>query len=230
MPGTLYVVATPIGNLEDITLRALRILKEVDLVAAEDTRLTRRLLTHFEIHVPTVSFHQHSDRSKIDDLINRLNEGINIALVTDSGTPGISDPGGLLVEAAHSAKILVIPIPGPSALATAISAAGMRAQRFHFLGFAPRKAGERLRLLESYREDEETLVLYESPYRLVSTLETALKALGDRKVVVCRELTKKFEELVVSPLSEAIAHFKKKDPKGEIVIVIEGQFKTNSSI
>lgn len=222
MSGTLYVVATPIGNLEDITLRAVRILGEVDAIAAEDTRITRRLLDRYEIGTPLISFHRHSNEAKLSALVARLRHGEDLALVTDSGTPSVSDPGGELVSAVCAAGISVVPIPGPSAVAVALSVAGMRAQRFHFLGFPPRKPGDRRRFFAPFVEDEETLVLYESPFRVKATLTAALETLGDRQVVVCRELTKKFEEIVRSSISEAIERIGSKEQKGEFVLVIEG--------
>lgn len=219
-PGTLYVVATPIGNLEDITLRALRILKEVDVIAAEDTRHTRHLLQRYGIETPLVSFHQHSGAGRLQSLLRRLLEGESVALVTDAGTPGISDPGGMLVAEAHRAGVQVVPIPGASALTALLSVAGLPAHRFRFEGFVPRKEGARRHFFEALAEEEAPVVLYESPHRLLKTLQTAYEVLGDRLVVVGRELTKQYEEVFRGRLSEAIAHWQAKAPKGEFTLVI----------
>src|SRR5262245_62148807 len=188
MPGTLYVVATPIGNLEDITLRALRILKEVDLVACEDTRRTRALLSHFGIHVPVTSYFEHNKLTKGEVLLDALTEGRSVALVTDAGTPGISDPGFLLVRSARDAEISVVPIPGPSAVVAALSAAGVPADRFVFDGFLPVKPGRRVHRLEALRALETTVVCYESPHRITATLEAIGRVFGETEIVVAREL------------------------------------------
>src|SRR5712692_9022549 len=203
--GTLYVVATPIGNLEDITLRALRILKEVGLVACEDTRRTRTLLTHFGIHVPVTSYFEHNKATKGAAIVRKLSEGVSVALVTDAGTPGISDPGFLLVREARAAGVAVVPVPGPSAVVTALSAAGVPADRFVFDGFLPFKPGRRLNRLRALRELETTLVLYESPHRIVAALEAIREVWGDLPLVVARELTKQFEEIVTAMPSEHLA-------------------------
>lgn len=218
--GTLYVVATPIGNLEDITLRALRVLKEVALIAAEDTRHTRKLLERYGIETPLTSFHQHTGEGKRRALIERLLQGDSIALVTDAGTPGISDPGGVLVAEAHAAGVPVVPVPGPSALTALLSVSGLPAHRFRFEGFVPRKEGARRQFFESLRDADMTVVFYESPHRLLKTLQTACEVLGDRTVVVGRELTKQYEEIFRGTLSEALAHWQRKPPKGEFVIAI----------
>ncbi len=218
--GILYVVATPIGNLEDITLRALRILKEVDVIAAEDTRHTRHLLQRYGIETPLVSFHQHSSAGRLQAIIQRLLAGESVALVTDAGTPGISDPGGVLVAEAHRAGIRVVPIPGASALTALLSVSGLPAHRFRFEGFVPRKEGARKRFFESLADEEVPIVLYESPHRLLKTLQSAYEVLGDRLVVIGRELTKQFEEVFRGRLSEAIEHWQAKPPKGEFVIAI----------
>src|SRR5881296_547011 len=196
--GTLYVVATPIGNLEDITLRALRVLKEVGLVACEDTRRTRTLLSHFGIHVPATSYFEHNKLTKGPAIIKTLQEGKSVALVTDAGTPGISDPGFLLVREARAAGIPVVPVPGPSAVIAALSAAGIPADRFVFDGFLPFKPGRRLNRLRALRELETTIVLYESPHRIVATLEAVREVWGDVPLVLARELTKQFEEIVTA--------------------------------
>ncbi len=220
MAGVLYVVATPIGNLQDITLRALETLKTVDLIAAEDTRHTKKLLQHYGIETPLISFHQHSGAGRIEQIIRRLQAGESVALVTDAGTPGISDPGGALVEAAHNAGIRVVPIPGASAVTAILSVAGLPAHRFRFEGFPPRKEGARHRFFENLQDEDAPVVFYESPHRLLKTLQTAYDALGDCTVVVGRELTKQFEEIFRGKLSEAITHWQTKPPKGEFVVVM----------
>jgi 16S rRNA (cytidine1402-2'-O)-methyltransferase len=220
MAGALYVVATPIGNLQDITLRALETLKTVDLIAAEDTRHTKKLLQHYGIETPLISFHQHSGAGRIEQIIRRLQGGESVALVTDAGTPGISDPGGALVEAAHKAGIRVVPVPGASAVTAILSVAGLPAHRFRFEGFPPRKEGARRKFFESFQGEDAPVVFYESPHRLLKTLQTAYEVLGDCGIVVGRELTKQFEEVFRGRLSEAIAHWQAKPPKGEFVIVL----------
>jgi 16S rRNA (cytidine1402-2'-O)-methyltransferase len=194
-PGVLYVVSTPIGNLEDITLRALRVLKEVDLVAAEDTRRTRQLLTHYGIRQPLISYHEFNRRLREETLLKELREGRSIALVTDAGTPGISDPGEDLVKRAVQESIPLVPIPGPSALIAALSVSGLPTENFLFYGFLPSKAGARQKLIQSLKDRGETLVFYESPRRLRSFLEDSARILGDRLVVVAREITKVYEEV-----------------------------------
>src|SRR5262245_6816878 len=187
MPGILYVVATPIGNLEDITARALRVLREVDVVACEDTRRTRALLTHFDIHTPTVSYYEHNKLARGPQLLRQLADGRSIALVTDAGTPGISDPGVLLVREARAAGVRVVPLPGPSAVVAALSAAGVPANRFVFDGFLPVKPGRRINRLTALRELELTVVVYESPHRIVASMEAIAEVFGDRAVVMARE-------------------------------------------
>lgn len=222
--GILYIVATPIGNLEDITLRALRIFAEVDLIACEDTRHTKILLDRYKIQKPLVSYHQHSRLQKIDYLLSLLKEGKNIALVCDAGTPDIDDPGGMLVAQACRAGIKVVPIPGPSSVAVALSVCGFLAQRFLFLGFLPKKKGRQtfLKNIKSSAQniDAKVVVLFESPYRLLKTLSDLKAYLGDCEVTICRELTKKFEEIYRGKLSEAISHYTKQKPKGEFTICV----------
>lgn len=218
--GTLYVVGTPIGNLEDITLRALRVLKEVGLVACEDTRRTRGLLSHFDIHVPVTSYFEHNKVSKGAAILKTLGEGQSVALVTDAGTPGISDPGFLLVRAAREAGIPVVPIPGPSAVATALSAAGEPADRFVFDGFLPVKPGRRVHRLEHLRTLETTVVCYESPHRILASLEAIAQVFGDAEIVVARELTKQFEEIVRGPAGVLRERFAAGPVRGEFTIVI----------
>jgi 16S rRNA (cytidine1402-2'-O)-methyltransferase len=222
MPGTLYVVATPIGNLEDLSPRALRVLKEAALIAAEDTRTTRKLLSRFEIHTPLTSYHAHSGPPKTEALLARLADGEDVALVTDAGTPGISDPGGLLVRAAAEAGIAVVPVAGPSAVVTALSGSGLDPSRFLFEGFLPRRAGEQRRVLGVLRALPHTLVFYEAPGRVAGTLGALREGLGDRRAVLARELTKKFEEFIRGTLSELEGRFRAVPPRGECVILVEG--------
>ena len=221
-PGTLYVVATPIGNLEDITLRALRILKEVDLVAAEDTRHTRKLLTHFGIPTPTLSYYKEKEQERAALIIKKLIEGQNIALVSDAGTPGISDPGSILVQKAIAANIKVVPIPGPSSLTAALSVAGIQENSFVFLGFAPTRKKQRQDLLLSLSREQRHLVFFEAPHRLLPFLQDCCEILGDRMVFWCRELTKIHEELTRNSLCVVLEHCKDKKIKGESVFIISG--------
>lgn len=220
MPGTLYVVATPIGNLEDLTLRALRVLKEVDLIACEDTRRTRTLLARYTISTAVTSYFEHNKLRKGEVLLRLLREGRSIALVTDAGTPGISDPGFLLVKEAREAGIRVVPVPGPSAVVAALSAAGIPAERFVFEGFLPAKPGRRLKRLKALRELETTVVLYEAPHRLLKTLGAVREVFGEVPLVVARELTKQFEEVRVGTPSEQLEHFGGRAIKGEFTLVI----------
>lgn len=217
---SLYVVATPIGNLEDITLRALRVLKEVSLIAAEDTRKTRRLLSAHDIHTPLTSYHEHSGRGKGQHILRVLLDNNDVALVSDAGTPGINDPGYPLIKAAIEEGIDVIPIPGPSAPLAALAVSGMPTHRFTYLGFLPRKKGERHKVLASVGHEAGTLIMFESPHRLLKTLEDLLEVLGDRRITVCREMTKVFEEVYRGRVSEALEYFTK--PRGEFTLVVEG--------
>jgi len=220
MAGTLYVVATPIGNLEDVTLRALRVLKEVDVIACEDTRRTRALLAHFDIHTPTVSYFEHNKLARGPQLLRQLAEGRSIALVTDAGTPGISDPGFMLVRDARAAGIPVVPVPGPAAVAAILSAAGVPADRFVFEGFLPIKPGRRVNRLTALRELDTTIVLYESPHRILATLEAIATVFGEREIVVGRELTKQFEEIVRAPAAAHHARLTAAGVRGEFTVVI----------
>jgi len=220
--GTLYIVSTPIGNLEDITLRALRIIKEVDLIAAEDTRRTRQLLSHYNIRKPLLSYHEHNRRAREELLIAELREGRDVALVTDAGTPGISDPGEHLVARAVQESFPLVPIPGPSALVAALSISGLSTENFIFYGFLPSKTSGRQKLLFSLRERPETLIFYESPKRLYSLLEEALQILGERRVAVAREMTKMYEEVYRGTLSEVLGLLGEEEVKGEITLLIEG--------
>jgi 16S rRNA (cytidine1402-2'-O)-methyltransferase len=218
----LYLVATPIGNLEDITARALRVLREADLIAAEDTRVTRKLLAHFDIHTPLTAFHAHTSEAKGDALLEKLAGGAKVALVSDAGTPCISDPGAELVAAAIAAGVRVEPVPGPVAAVAALIASGLPTGRFAFEGFLPRTNDRRDRLREVVRE-KRTVILYEAPHRLVEALDELRKAAGEsRRVAVGRELTKKFEEFTRGTLAEVAAHYKANPPRGECVIVLEG--------
>lgn len=226
--GTLYVCATPIGNMGDITLRALEVLKSVDLIAAEDTRVTLKLLNHYGIKKPLVSYHQHSPQSRIDWLLQQLESGRNVALVCNAGTPGVSDPGVPLVRRALQERIPVAAVPGASAVIAALSVSGMDAQRFVFLGFLPRERKERRKLLETVRLLPFTLVVYEAPHRLKKSLKDMLEILGDRQAVLCRELTKLHEEVTLTTLSALTDRYEKETPLGEFTIVIEGAKQTLS--
>lgn len=217
---TLYVVATPIGNLEDVSLRALRTLREVKLIAAEDTRKTKRLLVTYDIKTPMTSYHEHNKRSKLDYILGRLEDG-DVALVSEAGMPGMSDPGYELIVAAHQRGIPVVPIPGPSAVVTALVISGLPTDRFVYIGFLPHKANARQRLLESVAHEYGTIVALESPHRLLATLNAILLILGDRKIAICRELTKIHEEVFRGTISQSIKHFTK--PRGEFTLVIEGK-------
>jgi len=221
-PGVLYIVSTPIGNLEDITLRALRVLKEADLIAAEDTRRTRQLLTHYGIHKPLISYHEHNRRMREKTLLNDLRAGKSVALVTDAGTPGISDPGEELVRGAVQEGIPLVSIPGPVALVAALSVSGLPTESFLFYGFLPSKAAARRKWLTSLEERPETLVFYESPRRLSSLLEDAAQILGERRVVVAREMTKVYEEVYRGTVSEVLEQIGKEEVKGEVTVILEG--------
>lgn len=223
MAGVLYLVATPIGNLEDMTFRAVRILNEVDVIAAEDTRNSIRLLNHFDIQTPMTSYHEYNKYDKGRQLINQMLEGKNIALITDAGTPGISDPGEELVVMCHEAGITVTAIPGACAAVTALTISGQRTRRFAFEAFLPADKKERELVLEDLKKESRTIVCYEAPHRLLRTMDELLAALGDRKLTVCRELTKKHETVFVTSLSEAIAYYTEQEPKGECVLVIAGR-------
>jgi 16S rRNA (cytidine1402-2'-O)-methyltransferase len=224
---TLYVVATPIGNLEDISLRALRILKEVKLIAAEDTRKTKRLLIHYQIETPMTSYYEHNKLVKIPQILKSLDEG-DVALVSEAGMPGISDPGYELIVAALEHGIPVIPIPGASAVTTALAVSGLATDRFTYLGFLSNKSVSRRHSLESVASERGTLVILEAPHRLLSSLKDILATLGDRRVAVCRELTKFHEEIFRGTISQMIEHFAA--PKGEFTLVIEGNTKEDKPL
>ena len=219
--ATLYVVATPIGNLEDITLRALRILREVALIAAEDTRRARLLLRHYGIKTRVTSYYEHNKLTKLDAILAALNEH-DVALISEAGMPAISDPGYELVCAAIERGIKVVPIPGPSAIIAALAVAGLPTDRFLYLGFLPRRKSERRRLLDEIAGERATIVAYEAPHRLLACLEDILAVLGDRRMVVGRELTKVFEEIQRGTVSEILAHVRATPPRGELTLVIEG--------
>lgn len=219
-PGKLYLCGTPIGNLEDVTLRVLRLLAEVDLIAAEDTRHTRKLLNHYEIRTPLTSFHAHSQEKKVGQLLDRLHQGASVALVSDAGMPGISDPGVDLVARAIQDDIQVVPLPGPSAVLAALVVSGLRTDRFVFEGFLPRRG--RRRALEALRGERRTMVVFEAPMRLLATLNDILDVLGNRRITVARELTKHYEEVFRGTVQEAQLHFTTQPPRGEITLVLEG--------
>ncbi|MEH1793726.1 16S rRNA (cytidine(1402)-2'-O)-methyltransferase [Nostoc sp.] len=222
-PGTLYVVGTPIGNLEDITFRAVRILQTVDIIAAEDTRHTGKLLQHFQVKTPQVSYHEHNRTSRIPELLEHLVNNKAIALVSDAGMPGISDPGYELVKACIEAGISVVPIPGASAAITALSASGLPTNRFVFEGFLPAKTQQRQEHLESLQTESRTLIFYESPHRLRDTLQDLAEVWGsDRQIVLGRELTKLYEEFWRGTIAEAIAHYSQREPQGEYTLVVAG--------
>ena len=223
MSGMLYLCATPIGNLEDITYRVLRILKEVDLIAAEDTRNSIKLLNHFEIKTPMTSYHEYNKYEKGRYLVEQMQEGKNIALITDAGTPGILDPGEELVAMCYEAGIPVTSLPGPAACITALTISGLPTRRFAFEAFLPSDKKERAVILEELKRETRTIILYEAPHRLVKTLEELSENLGDRKISLCRELTKKHETVFRGSLSEAVFWYKENPPKGECVMVLEGR-------
>jgi len=225
--GRLYICGTPIGNLEDISFRVLRILKEVDLIAAEDTRRTKKLLHYYEINTPMSSYHEHNELEMTERLIKELKAGKDIALVSDAGMPEISDPGSLIVKRAIELDILVFPVPGPTALISALVVSGLSVDRFVFEGFIPRKGKERKSFLDNIESQERTIVFYESPYRLLDTLKELNKVLKGRKIAVVRELTKIHEEKYYGTSKKVYELLKDKEIKGEIVLVVEGRDKLN---
>lgn len=220
--GKLYLCATPIGNLEDITLRVLKTLKEVDLIAAEDTRHSIKLLNHFEIKTPMTSYHEFNKIDKARYLVEQLRNGLNLALITDAGTPGISDPGEELVQQCYEAGVEVTSLPGPAACVTALTLSGMSTRRFCFEAFLPTDKKERQWILKELQTETRTVVVYEAPHRLTRTLEELMGALGNRRITICRELTKRYEEAYRTTFSEALDRYGTEEPKGECVIVIEG--------
>jgi 16S rRNA (cytidine1402-2'-O)-methyltransferase len=223
--GTLYLVATPIGNLEDITYRAIKVLSSVDLIAAEDTRKTKILLDHYNIDKPMMSYYSYNEQIRAPQLIEKLLAGQSIALVSDAGTPGISDPAFHIVQQALQNNIPIIPIPGPSAFLSALIVSGLPTDKFVFEGFIPQKKGRKTKF-ESLKSEFRTIVIYESPHRIFKTLSDIQSYLGNRHVVVARELTKKFEEIVRGPIQSVLAEMSKKQPRGEYVVIIEGALKS----
>lgn len=222
-PGTLYLCATPIGNLEDMTFRVIRTLKEVDMIAAEDTRNSIKLLNHFEIKTPMTSYHEYNKIEKGYKLVQMLLEGKNLALITDAGTPGISDPGEELVQMCYEAGVPVTSLPGAAACITALTLSGLSTRRFVFEAFLPSDKKERQQVLEELKNDTRTVICYEAPHRLVKTLKELLEALGDRRITICRELTKKHETAWQTHIAEACEYYQENAPKGECVLVIEGR-------
>lgn len=225
MAGTLYLCATPIGNLEDITFRVLRTLKEADLIAAEDTRHSIKLLNHFEIKTPMTSYHEYNKVEKAAYLVSQMAQGLNVALITDAGTPGISDPGEELVRQCYEAGIEVTSLPGPAACITALTMSGLSTRRFCFEAFLPSEKGdkkERARILEELKRETRTIIVYEAPHHLVKTLKDLYQALGNRRITVCRELTKKHETAFRTTFEQALSAYEMEEPRGECVIVIEG--------
>jgi 16S rRNA (cytidine1402-2'-O)-methyltransferase len=220
--GNLYLCATPIGNLEDITFRVLRTLKEVDLIAAEDTRNSIRLLNHFEIHTPMTSYHEYNKYDKAYQLLDLLRQGKNIAVITDAGTPGISDPGEELVRLALEEGIPVTSLPGPAACITALTMSGQATRRFAFEAFLPRDKKERAKILEELKQETRTIILYEAPHHLVATLTQLREVLGNRSISLCRELTKKYEDVQKTTLDDVLIYYKDHEPRGEYVLVVEG--------
>ncbi len=225
MSGKLYLCATPIGNLGDITERVLECLKEADIVAAEDTRNSRKLMTHFDIHTPMTSYHEFNKYEKADELVGMMLEGKNIALITDAGTPAVSDPGEVLVQKCAEAGITVTSLPGASAVITALTLSGLSTRRFSFEGFLPREKKERKTILEDIAKDTRTVILYEAPHHLKATLDDLFESVGNRRISLCRELTKRYEEVMRTSLKEAIDYYSEAEPRGEYVLVIEGRPK-----
>lgn len=223
MTGTLYLCATPIGNLEDMTFRVVRTLKEVDLIAAEDTRNSIKLLNHFDIHTPMTSYHEYNRIEKAHVLVEKLKEGQNIALITDAGTPGISDPGEDLVRICQEEGVPVTSLPGACACVTALTLSGLPTRRFCFEAFLPTEKKDRQLVLAEMKEETRTMIVYEAPHRLVRTLAELQETLGDRRLTICRELTKKHETAFATTFSRALAFYQEQEPKGECVLVIEGK-------
>jgi len=223
MSGILYLCATPIGNLEDITFRVVRILKEVDLIAAEDTRHSIKLLNHFEIKTPMTSYHEFNKYDKAKYLVEKMLSGTNIALITDAGTPGISDPGEELVKQCYENGVEVTSLPGAAACITALTLSGLSTRRFCFEAFLPTDKKEKAQILESLKNETRTIICYEAPHRLVKTLEELFHTLGDRKITICRELTKKYETAFLTTFKEALEYYETNEARGECVIVIEGR-------
>jgi 16S rRNA (cytidine1402-2'-O)-methyltransferase len=231
-PGTLYLVATPIGNLEDITYRAVKVLSSVDLIAAEDTRKTKILLDHYHINKPMMSYYSYNEQIRAPQLIDKLLAGQSVAVVSDAGTPGISDPAFHIVQQALDKGVSIIPIPGPTAFISALIASGLPTDRFVFEGFLPQKKGRKTKL-EILKYESRTIILYESPHRILKTINDIFLYFGNRDIVVARELTKKFEEIIRGPIQSVIAELRKREPRGEYVVIIAGavkQSKTDTDI
>ena len=223
MAGVLYLCATPIGNLGDMTPRVVETLKQVDVIAAEDTRNSIKLLNHFDIHTPMTSYHEYNKVEKARQLVGQLLHGQDIALITDAGTPAISDPGEVLVQMCQESGVTVTSLPGPAACITALTLSGLSTRRFCFEGFLPSDKKEKKEILEELSQESRTMILYEAPHHLVRTLEELYQVLGERKITLCRELTKKFETILPTTLSRALAYYEEEEPKGEYVLVIEGK-------
>lgn len=223
MPGTLFLCATPIGNLGDMTPRVVETLRAVDIIAAEDTRNSIKLLNHFDIHTPMTSYHEYNKVEKARQLVEQLSEGQNVALITDAGTPAISDPGEVLVRMCQESGIPVTSLPGPAACITALTLSGLPTRRFCFEGFLPSDKKEKREVLEELSQESRTIILYEAPHHLVRTLDELYKVLGDRDVTLCRELTKKFESVMPTTLSKALEYYNDQEPKGEYVLVLRGR-------
>lgn len=223
MSGVLYLCATPIGNLSDMSPRVIETLKDADLIAAEDTRNSIKLLNHFDIDTPMTSYHEFNKVEKAKTLIGKLKEGQNIALITDAGTPAISDPGEVLVKMCQEENITVTSLPGPAALIVALTLSGLSTRRFCFEGFLPSEKKERRRILEELTNESRTIILYEAPHHLKGTLAELKEALGDRRITICRELTKKFESVMPTTIFKAVSYYEENEPRGEYVLVIEGK-------
>ena len=223
MSGKLYLCATPIGNLNDMTPRVIEALREADLIAAEDTRNSIKLMNHFNISTPMTSYHEYNKVEKAKVLVDKLQNGLNIALITDAGTPAISDPGEVLVKMCQDAGIIVTSLPGPAALITALTLSGLSTRRFCFEGFLPSDKKERKLVLQDLEDETRTIILYEAPHHLVSTLNELMAAVGNRKITLCRELTKKFETIMPTTLQESLTFYEKEVPRGEYVLVLEGK-------
>jgi 16S rRNA (cytidine1402-2'-O)-methyltransferase len=228
--GKLYIVATPVGNLEDITLRALRILKEVDLIAAEDTRHSLKLLNHYGIAKPLISYWSEKEKMKAEAILGKLHSGLSVALISDAGTPGISDPGAVLIKRAVEEKIDIIPIPGPSALISALSVAGLPTEEFTFFGFLPSKGGQRLKRLTDLKHETRTLIFYEAPHRLMKVLSDMIEILGERRAALAKEITKLHEEVLRGTIPEIIQALETRMIAGEYVIIVEGFHKERLTI
>ena len=223
MAGTLFLCATPIGNLQDMTPRVIETLSQVDVIAAEDTRNSIKLLNHFGIKTPMTSYHEYNKVEKAHVLIARMQDGENVALITDAGTPAISDPGEVLVKMCYEAGITVTSLPGPAACITALTLSGLATRRFCFEGFLPPDKKEKARILEELKQETRTIILYEAPHHLIRTLKELYEALGERKITICRELTKKFETIMPTTLEQALLYYEEQDPRGEYVLVVEGK-------